>query len=92
MAEKNSSSIKSNHNRGQSIGQGWEEAKGEFYQEAFRTASSSGEPDSNKLELTAWEAILPSQRTKIIGSCICLFSFKTDNYVGVITNRYKNLG
>ena len=75
MAEKNSSSIKSNQNRGKSIGQGWEEAKGEFYQEAFRTASSSEEADTNKLELASWESILPSQRTRIIGNYFCLISF-----------------
>ena len=69
MAERNSSkSSKSSHNRGPSVGRGWEEAKGEFYQEAFRTASSSGEGDNNKSELAAWETILPSQRAKIIGN------------------------
>ena len=64
---RNSGSITSNHIRGPSIGRGWEEAKQEFYQEAFHTVSSTGEGDLHKSVEAVWETILPSQRTKIIG-------------------------
>ena len=54
----------SNHQRGVSIGQGWEEARQEFYQEDFlRTLSSDGAPSAD----TRWETMLPSKMANTIG-------------------------
>lgn len=74
MAERGSSTVHSNgssHKRG-AKGVGWEEAKAEFYQEAFHTqdttTSKNSEEDKDLPDKNiGWETMLPSKRAANIG-------------------------
>ena len=78
MAEKtvNLNSSSGSHQRGISAGKGWQEAKAEFYQEAFHlqqnaSADSGCAPDVEEAsvnnEMMNWETELPSKKAKNIG-------------------------
>lgn len=75
MADKSICTTHSNgssHNSKTAKGVGWEEAKAEFYQEAFHTqgtvtSSNSDEDKGESGKNLGWETMLPSKRTVNLG-------------------------
>lgn len=87
MGDRNSSTVHSNGSHSRvAKGVGWEEAKAEFYQEAFHTQGSvaSTNSDQNKTETdknVGWETMLPSKRTANLGIAHILYYFSSLCYV-----------